>query len=530
MNLPLITGQQSVKITSQAAVAESSNRSDNAKQAESDGFSGVLSGVKSDETDSKAHKSSTSREHPASQDHPASQKHAASQDHPAKSALPSALPLALAANVANTGNVENSGNAANAANLASSANKENADEPGLPLNDTNDRATQALELNKPAGVAMPDKQPEQKLTDMMLQSLVSANAAKPVQVSGQAPTLVLEQSQSQQSQQQTQQQTQQQNHVLASRIDQAGDVLLKSQGAEVDGKAVAEKVLPILTRQVLPRQVIDKNLEVEVKKQAADLVQTATDKTVSRAQIIAPERPANVSDAPLAPAKPVPPKQLDLARQGAQRPVIGNVAVTERHQETHLPPAVVDHAWNQIGQKIAQSLGKAASVQTGANPVLIEQDGAMGGDTKQIKHLTIQLKPENLGTVSVKLMLTNGRLDVTLSASDGHLAGRLQQSTNHLSAQLKASGISFDGLSIQVAESDTSSGVRGQNTGSGNDTNQNFGDQNNSRQSLEGKGTFGQAGNQATDQSADIQDEGDDNETILQGTGVGSALDGTVYL
>ena len=509
MNLPFITAQQSPRPTGQGALSEGKNRPVDAKQVEDDGFSGMMKHVKSDETDSKV------------------QSGTANQDPPV--------------------NTSDSASKTDTANKDQTRNQGQLIDDQLNLPET--QIAQVVEMNKLVGAAVTEKQSGQKRASEILQNLVSANGDNN-QIPDKNQVHIIEKNQPAKL-------------PIATEIDQAAAVLQKGKSVETNAGIITEKALPGVASGVAG-QAVEKRLEVDAKKLKADLNLTTktdekqaviidkkqalttdknqgvisdknpiiiTDKTVGRAQTpLMNDHPANTPATNVSATNTTPDKQVEIVQQGKLKTVARSVVVTEKHQETHLPPAVVDSAWNQIGQKITQSLGTKIASQEISNSAPFEQNEAVNTEAKTLKHLKIQLKPENLGTINVKLLLTNGRLDVTLSASDGHLATRLQQSTNHLSAQLKASGISFDGLSIQVADADTSSGVRGQNTSSGNDTGQSNDGQNNARQPSEDGASYKQATNQTADQRSDKQADSDDAETIRQNTGGNVAPDGTVYI
>ena len=489
MNLPFITAQQSPRLSGQGALSEGKNRPVDAKQGEGDGFSGVMKHVKSDEEDTKVQPGS------ANQDPPVNAADSVSKTDPAKKDQPREQGQLI------------------------------DDQVNLPET----QMAQVAELNKLVGVAVTEKQSGQKRASKILQNLVLVNGDN----------------------NQPEEKNQQLKPPLATEVDQAAAVLQKSKSVETNAGIITEKSLSSVAGQA-----VGKRLEVDAKKQKADLNLVAktdekqsaitdktqaitndktqviiTDKTVARTQTPhMNEQTAKTLATNVSAVNIVPEKQVETVQQGKVKSAVSSMVVTEKHQETHLPPAVVDSAWNQIGQKITQSLGTQLATQESSRAVPFEQNETANAEIKALKHLKIQLKPENLGTVNVKLTLSNGRLDITLAASDGHLAGRLQQSTNHLSAQLKVSGISFDGLSIQVADGDSISGLRGQNTGTGNDSGQSFGSQNSARQFQEGGASFKSATNQTADQKSDIQEDSDDAEIIHQNTGSNVAPNGTVYL
>jgi len=491
MNTSLIIAQQSARPAAKAVSNEGNNGSKDAAQEPAERFSGVLTDVRSDDTANNLQTRSETQE---------------KQD---KAAIQKTL----------LGNEE-------------IENPERISQPDVlqPVEVKVSQDKQIPDVNalkKLVGSTIPEKQPGQKVTDAMLQNLTPANGDKTNQATVENPTAKVE-------------------PAKPAPLPNPNQSIVR--GAELDGKTITQKVLP--------GQVAEKRLEADIKKPLVvpskladaeekpatanavkpeaktetktklDLAVASVEKTNSQAPIIPLTRSTGHSEGAAEPVRLVPDNKRDLP----QRAGAVNLAVTGKQQETHLPPAAVDQAWNQIGQKITQSLTNVTPLKEGPSSVLTEQTDTSSFTSKTVKYLNIQLKPENLGTVNVKLVMTNGRLEVTLSASDGHLAGRLQQSSSHLTAQFKSSGISFDGLSIQVAESDASTSLRGQNTSSDNNSGQSYNGQESSRQSLQERGGFSQSGNQSTGQRQDAKEEGEDSESMLQHTGTDISSGDTVYI
>lgn len=207
-----------------------------------------------------------------------------------------------------------------------------------------------------------------------------------------------------------------------------------------------------------------------------------------------------------------------------------SIAVVLNRQEKHFPVDVVSHAWHQISQKISQTLGNPGQHRDVPTSFLSPQPELPVSVAKIVKQLQIQLKPESLGTVSVKLMLNEGYLEVTLSSSDRHLAARLHQNSSQLSQQLRASGFAFDSLSIRISEAEGLSGVRMQNTPLQNETSQLFYDERGSHHSMQGSFPSGQSDRQTDEKVPGAQQENDNGETVLENThNIGNSC-GAVYL
>ncbi len=224
-----------------------------------------------------------------------------------------------------------------------------------------------------------------------------------------------------------------------------------------------------------------------------------------------------------------PPK--DLPGQATPKSQVELVAVTDSRVEKHYPADTVQQAWQQIGKKLVQELVSTTSNQNKPGPPAMGNSGeTLTNSAKTIKHLTIQLKPENLGTVDVKLSIANGGLEVTLSATDRHLAGRLLRNADSLSSQLKSAGFSFDKLSVQFADFDSSQPARAAGNLANGDGNQTLNGQNNQRQSQTPETAFGNSKEQKSGQNSDEQSNYEKNETLLQSADVDGHRGGSIFI
>jgi len=221
----------------------------------------------------------------------------------------------------------------------------------------------------------------------------------------------------------------------------------------------------------------------------------------------------------------------DLPQQLMPKSQVEVVAVADNRVEKHFPADTVQQAWQQIGKKLVQELASTTSNQNKAAPLATGNSGEMfTSSAKTVKHLTIQLKPENLGTVVVKLTMVNGGLEVTLSATDRHLAGRLLRNANSLSSQLKSAGFSFENLSVQFADLDSSQPVRTAGNLANGDGNQTLNGQNNQRQSQAPETAFGNSKEQKSGQNSDEQSNYEKNETLHQPMDIDDHPDGSIFI
>ncbi len=224
-------------------------------------------------------------------------------------------------------------------------------------------------------------------------------------------------------------------------------------------------------------------------------------------------------------------RSKDLPQQLMPKSQVEVMAVADNRVEKHFPADTVQQAWQQIGKKLVQELASTTSNQNKAAPLATGNSGEMfTSSAKTVKHLTIQLKPENLGTVVVKLTMVNGGLEVTLSATDRHLAGRLLRNADSLSSQLKSAGFSFENLSVQFADLDSSQPVRTAGNLANGDGNQTLNGQNNQRQSQGPETAFGNSKEQKPGQNSDEQSNYEKNETLHQPVDIDDHPNGSIFI
>lgn len=109
----------------------------------------------------------------------------------------------------------------------------------------------------------------------------------------------------------------------------------------------------------------------------------------------------------------------------------------------------------QIADRMLEVLGEPATrpgsgSQTPAN----EPHLRMRAGGAALKTLTIQLKPEHLGTLDVSMRLTEGRLTVELAASRADTAVLLAEDRGALRQLLERAGFSLDDAAISVVAKD----------------------------------------------------------------------------
>jgi chemotaxis protein MotD len=156
---------------------------------------------------------------------------------------------------------------------------------------------------------------------------------------------------------------------------------------------------------------------------------------------IDPEKPAATGDlTALAAAKPERADRDPLLPRDPLR----KTEFTVTRQETILPPVTGQPpAAHQAAEKIIAALQTAdGSVPTSAANLPRETAPA------PVRILHIQLQPQDLGTLTVKLSLKGGGLDVKLEAADPHTVRILEADRDRLTDMLRSAGYSVDALAV----------------------------------------------------------------------------------
>ncbi|GGF47633.1 hypothetical protein GCM10007301_03710 [Azorhizobium oxalatiphilum] len=143
--------------------------------------------------------------------------------------------------------------------------------------------------------------------------------------------------------------------------------------------------------------------------------------------------------------------------EAAAMPVTGTAGIAHGGVATQNLPTL-----QQIGSAIAaeaNTMGQQGAPVAGANTASTE---ALAGP---VRLLQIQLKPDDLGTVNVRMRLSGNGLEIQLRASNPETARLLERDRDALSALLSASGISADSITIVGIDSGGSMQLTGQDAG-----------------------------------------------------------------
>lgn len=108
----------------------------------------------------------------------------------------------------------------------------------------------------------------------------------------------------------------------------------------------------------------------------------------------------------------------------------------------------------QIADRMLEVLGEAAARPAPSAGADSQEHLRMRAGGAALKTLTIQLKPEHLGTLDVSMRLSEGRLTVELAASRADTAVLLSEDRGALRQLLERAGFSVDDAAITVVAKD----------------------------------------------------------------------------
>lgn len=132
------------------------------------------------------------------------------------------------------------------------------------------------------------------------------------------------------------------------------------------------------------------------------------------------------------------------------------IAVT--HQETHLPPVLKLSPFQQVVEPIRQAAAELVASSRAADAIP-ELDSTRPTEiSAPTKLLHIELRPVELGTITVKLRLTQSGMEMRIEASKAETATMLGQDKEALREIIRASGYSPDAVSVETVHVDAMPG------------------------------------------------------------------------
>lgn len=132
------------------------------------------------------------------------------------------------------------------------------------------------------------------------------------------------------------------------------------------------------------------------------------------------------------------------------------IAVT--HQETHLPPVMKLSPFQQVVEPIRQAAAELINSSRAADAIP-ELDSTRPTEiSAPTKLLHLELRPVELGTITVKLRLSQGGMEMRIEASKAETATMLGQDKEALREIIRASGYSPDAVSVETVHVDVTPG------------------------------------------------------------------------
>ncbi|MDP3408781.1 flagellar hook-length control protein FliK [Bosea sp. (in: a-proteobacteria)] len=128
------------------------------------------------------------------------------------------------------------------------------------------------------------------------------------------------------------------------------------------------------------------------------------------------------------------------------------LSITVVRQETHLPPVLRLSPLQQVAEPIRQASAELSPARTQEVPDLAADRPA--GIAAPTKILHIQLSPVELGSIVVKLRISQGGMEVRLEASRAETAQMLANDREALREIVKASGYALDQVSVETVHVD----------------------------------------------------------------------------
>ncbi|HEV7257030.1 MAG TPA: flagellar hook-length control protein FliK [Bosea sp. (in: a-proteobacteria)] len=128
------------------------------------------------------------------------------------------------------------------------------------------------------------------------------------------------------------------------------------------------------------------------------------------------------------------------------------MSITVVRQETHLPPVMRLSPLQQVAEPIRQAAAELVSARSDVVPDLASDKPAGIAEPTKILHL--QLAPVELGSIVVKMRISQGGMEIRLEASRTETAQMLANDREALREIVKASGYALDQVSVETIHVD----------------------------------------------------------------------------
>src|SRR5690606_8388931 len=142
-------------------------------------------------------------------------------------------------------------------------------------------------------------------------------------------------------------------------------------------------------------------------------------------------------------------RQLRTAGTGRAFVSMQDTPVKVVRQETHFAPLQRLSPIVQIAEALVFRLEETGEAQQA--PSLLHSPSLKAPTGTVVRHLTIQLEPAELGTVSIRMRLDGDVLELTLDAQKPATAELIRRDQGALSGLLRSAGYDVEGVIVQVA-------------------------------------------------------------------------------
>lgn len=140
--------------------------------------------------------------------------------------------------------------------------------------------------------------------------------------------------------------------------------------------------------------------------------------------------------------------------EGGSSPL--TIAVT--HQETHLPPVTRLSPFQQVVEPLRQAAAELLASSRAADAIP-ELDSVKPSEiASPTKLLHLELRPVELGTITIKMRLSQGGMEMRIEASRAETATMLSQDKEALREVIRASGYSADAVTVETVHVDSMPG------------------------------------------------------------------------
>jgi len=129
------------------------------------------------------------------------------------------------------------------------------------------------------------------------------------------------------------------------------------------------------------------------------------------------------------------------------------LTITVVRQETHLPPVMRLSPLQQVTEPIRQATAELSASRSDNVPDLGADKPAAIAEPTKILH--IQLSPVELGSIVVKLRISQGGMEIRLEATRAETAQMLAKDREALREIVKASGYALDQVSVETVHVET---------------------------------------------------------------------------